>query len=190
MKKLFAAWVVCQCVVGWTAEPDVAPLSQTPVRMASEVLQDFPSALARSEERARLGRERQSLEAQYKVDMAQCYQHFDVNTCRLKARERRIAGDALLRQDELRFNAQERKIHALEVQRNLAERSSEAEQKKVPIERADLRKPEKIDPELRVTKRTEYEQKQREAAQHRIDVEKKLRERNKELAAPLPVPSQ
>ncbi len=186
MKKLFVTWVVCQCCVGWAAEPDVGPLSQA---SASDELQEFPSASERSEERARLARDRQSLEDQYKFDMAQCYQNFDVNTCRLDARERRIAGHALLRQDELRFNAQERKIHALEVKRNLAKRNVEAEQKNMPIERAeDPRTSKKNDPESRLTKRAEYEQKQREAAQHRSDVEKKLRERNKEPAAPLPVP--
>jgi hypothetical protein len=188
MKKLFVSWVVCQCFVVWAAEPDVAPLSQASARAASDVLQEFPSASERSEERARLARERQSLEDQYKFDMAQCYQNFDVNTCRLNARERRIAGHALLRQDELRFNAQERKIHALEVKRNLAKRNVEAEQKNMPIERADPRNPKKNDSESQLTKRAEYEQKQREAAQHRSDVEKKLRERNKEPAAPLPVP--
>jgi hypothetical protein len=43
---------------------------------------------------------------------------------------------------------------------------------------------------LQGTKRGEYEQKQREAAQRRAEIEKKIRERSKEPAAPLPVPGQ
>jgi hypothetical protein len=82
----------------------------------------------------------------------------------------------------------------------VAERTSEAERKKSETERAaaiaaskdraDANAQKQIDHALQGTKRGEYEQKQREAAQHRADVEKKQRERTKQPAAPLPVPGQ
>lgn len=154
---------------------------------------------ARNAERERLTRARQSLEAQYREDMKTCYQYFDVTSCRLKARDRRIEANALLRKQEIEFNAQERMRHAEETQRALAEKNSEAAMKKAQAERdaaiadgkvrADANAQKQIDHALQGTKRGDYEQKQREAAQHREDVAKKLRERNKEPAAPLPVPS-
>ena len=166
---------------------------------SSHLASDCPSEAERNEERARLSRVRQELEDQYNEDMKLCYQKFDVTNCRLKARDRRIEANASLRKEELIFNAQERKIHAIEVRRNLAERTGEAEQKKSETERAaaiaasksraDANAQKQIDHTLQGTKRGEYEQKQRDAAQHRADVEKKLQQRNKDAAAPLPVPS-
>ena len=172
----------------------------TDVAAASQVSVGIPSEAERNAERNRLSGERQMLENQYKEDMKACYQKFDVTRCRVTARDRRIEANATLRQEELRFNAQERQIHAIEVRRQLLERTSEAEQKKSEAdraaavaaskERAQGNANKQIDHALKGTKRGEYEQKQREAAQHRADVERKLRERSKDAAAPLPVPSQ
>lgn len=197
-KLILCVWPLF-CAASWAVEPVLTPQAPTAAPVASQETPDFPSATERSEERARLGGLRQALEDQYKSDMTQCYQQFDVTSCRLKARERRIEANALLRKDELRFQAQERQIHALETRRNLAERSSEAEQKKSEVERAanvaaakdraDAHAQKQIDHALQGTKRGEYEQKQREAAQHREDVAKKIRERKAEPAAPLPVPN-
>jgi hypothetical protein len=141
---------------------------------------------------------RQALDSQYKQDMSLCYQNFDVTSCRLKARDRRIEANSVLRREELRFNAQERQINAEDARRAVAERTSEAEQKNAEAERAatiaaakdraDANAQKQIDHALKGTKRGDYEQKQRDAAQHRADVEKKQRERSKEPAAPLPVP--
>ena len=189
-------WMLCVlpwvCAAAWALEPAAVPVE-------SQATVDFPSEDERSKERARLSGLRQALEDQYKADMAQCYQKFDVTNCRLQARERRIEANALLRVDELRFQAQERHIHALQTRRNLAERNSEAEQKKSEAERvanisaakdrADAHAQKQIDHALQGTKRGEYEQKQREAAQHREDVAKKNRERKAEPAASLPVPN-
>jgi len=142
---------------------------------------------------------RQQLDAQYQNEIKTCYQYFDVTSCRLKARDRRIEANALLRKDELRFNANERKIQAEQARRAVADRNSDAERKKSEAERAaaiaaskdraDANAQKQIDHALQGTKRGDYEEKQREAAQHREDVAKKLRERNKEPAAPLPVPT-
>jgi hypothetical protein len=178
-----------------------APLQRAQVasEAAHQVTADFPSEEERNAERSRLSRERQALEEQYKRDMQQCYQNFDVTSCRLKARDRRIEANALLRKDELKFNAQERQIHAIDARRNLAERTSEAEQKKSEAERAaaiaaskdraDANAQKQIEHALQGTKRGDFEQKQREAAQRREEAAKKIRERKGEPAAPLPVPN-
>ncbi len=198
MNKVVICLLTFVCSAACAVEPVSNAQAQMTVVTASQATPSFPSEAERSEERLRLSSERQALEDQYKSDMTQCYQKFDVTSCRLKARERRIEANALLRKDELRFNAQERQIHALDARRNLAERNSEAEQKKAEAERAatiaaakdraDANAQKQIDHALQGTKRGEYDQKQREAAQHRADIEKKLRERSKDAAAPLPAP--
>ena len=199
MNKVILFLLTFASVASWAVEPALSPKNQSAVHAASQDTPRFPSEVERNEERERLSRERQALEDQYKSDMTQCYQKFDVTSCRLKARERRIQANALLRKDELRFNAQERQIQAIETRRGLAERTSEAEQKKSEAERAatvaaakdraDANAQKQIDHALQGTKRGEYEQKQREAAQHREDVAKKIRERKGEPAAPLPIPN-
>jgi colicin import membrane protein len=164
----------------------------------NEATSEFPTESQRNAERERLTQARQALEDRYTQDMRQCYQKFDVNGCRIEARDRRIEANAALRPEELRFNAQERRIQAEETRRSVAERNSEAEKKKAEAQRAesiaaaksraDAHAQKQIDHALQGTKRGDYEQKQLDAAQHRADLEKKLRERTKEPAAPLPVP--
>lgn len=199
MNKTVFFSLMLACTMAGAVEPASDLKALAAGDAASQAAVSFPTEAERSAERIRLSGERQALEDQYKQDMKECYQKFDVTSCRLKARERRIEANTTLRQEELRFNAQERKIHALEVRRNLAERNSDADLKKSEAdraaaiaaskERADANAQKQIDHALQGTKRGEYEQKQREAAQHRADVEKKLRERSKDAAAPLPVPS-
>jgi len=199
MKKFAISLSFLLAMTAVFAAPDTQIEVTSPAVASASAAHTFPSEVERNEERERLSRERQALEDQYKSDMTQCYQKFDVTSCRLKARERRIQANALLRKDELRFNAQERQIHANEARRSLAERTSEAEQKKSEAERAatvaaakdraDANAQKQIDHALQGTKRGEYEQKQREAVQHREDVAKKIRERKGEPAAPLPVPN-
>jgi colicin import membrane protein len=199
MKKGLIFLSACVLVTAWATEPVPTQQAQVAVDAAQQADTRFPSEEERNEERSRLSRERQALEEQYKRDMQQCYQNFDVTSCRLKARNRRIEANSVLRKDELRFNAQERQIHGMDARRNLAERTSEAEQKKSDAERAaaiaaskdrsDVNAQKQIDHALQGTKRGEFEQKQREAAQRREDAAKKIRERKGEPAAPLPVPS-
>ena len=160
----------------------------------------YPTEEARNAERDRLTKARQQLDDEYNQAMKSCYQAFDVNTCRLKARDRRIEAKNGLRQEEIRFNKLERQIQTQEAQKKLADRTSEAEVKRLEAERAervaaskdraDANAQKQIDHALQGTKRGEYEQRQREAAQRRADIEKKRRERSKEPAAPLPVPGQ
>ena len=167
---------------------------------SAELVSGFPSEAQRDEERTRLTLQRQQFEEKYKQEMKQCYQNFDVTSCRIEARDRRIEANKILRKDELRFNALERQIHAEETRGSIAERNSEAQIKEAEARRAasiaasketaDENAKKQIEHALQGTKRGEYEQRQREAAQHKADLEKKLRERNKEPAAPLPRPGE
>ena len=189
MKKLCIALSVIVCMAAWSADS----------ASVAEGLALFPTEEARQQERARLDLARQQLEAQYQEAFRQCYQKFDVTTCRLEARDRRIEANQALRQEELRFNAIERKIRSDDAKRRVEDRNSEASRKDAEAqraqavaaarERADANAQKQIDHALQGTKRGEYDQKQREAAEHRANVEKKLRERTKEPAAPLPVPT-
>lgn len=182
MKIVWVVFCMVSLQAAWSAE-------------TSEV-----AAADRDAQRERLKQARQQLEDQYKSELKQCYQYFDVTGCRLKARERRIEANALLRQEELVFNAQERQIKADDARRDLAERNSEAERKNSEAhraqalsaskERADANAQKQIDHALQGTKRGDYEQRQRDATQHREEVAKKQRERTKEPAAPLPAPAQ
>jgi colicin import membrane protein len=184
------------------AEPDTQNEVATPaVASASasvSAAHAFPSEEERAAERQRLDQKSRQIEDQYKQDMTQCYQKFDVVSCRLQARDRRIEAKAALRKEELPFKAMERHIKTEEAKQKLADRQSEAKLKKdeadraeaiaAAKDRADANAQKQIDHALKGTKRGDYEQKQRDAAQHRADVEKKQRERSKEPAAPLPVP--
>lgn len=163
-----------------------------------QVTTDVSTVEARQAEGQRLSRLRQKLDDDYQQEVKACYQFFDVTRCRIEARERRIHANAALRKEELRYNASERRIQAAEAIERTEEKNSDAKLKEAEaqraqamqarIERADANAQKQMEHELQGTKRGEYEQKQREAAQHRADVEKKLRERTKEPAAPLPVP--
>jgi colicin import membrane protein len=139
---------------------------------------------------------RQQLEAAYNQEMAVCYQTFDVTSCRLQARERRLQAHALLRKDEIAFNALERRIKAEEAERRAAEnnalaleraqtRPSDAAQNAKAL--ADRAAQKLADHAERGQQREAYEQKQREAAQRRADQERKLRQRDKPPPASLPV---
>ena len=185
MKKAILFFTCAACI--WTAS-----YSQTQVPASA------PSLEARQAEGQRLSALRQKLEDTYQQELKACYQNFDVTSCRIHARERRIQANAALRKEELRYNATERRIQAEEAVQRTEEKTSEAKTKEAQAnraqavqaskDRADANAQKQMEHELQGTKRGEYEQKQREAAQRRADVEKKLRERTKEPAAPLPVP--
>ena len=80
MKKTFVGLMACACLFAQAVE------SAEVVDGASS----FPTPEAREQERARLDAARQQLETQYNEALKQCYQQFDVTSCRLKARDRRI----------------------------------------------------------------------------------------------------
>ncbi len=198
MNKLLFVLNLCVCVVAFAADVDVQSESASSAVGAASHAAVFPSEEARAQERQRLDQKKQQIDDQYKQDMKQCYQQFDVVSCKIKARDHRIEAKAALRKEELPFKVMERQIKTEEAKQRLAERQSEAKLKKdeadraeaiaAAKDRADANAQKQIDHALKGTKRGDYEQKQRDAAQHREDVAKKLRERNKEPAAPLPVP--
>lgn len=198
MKKLLIVLSSCLGIAAFAADVDAGIELVTPTNVAASDTFVFPSEEERARERQRLDAIGQKIEDQYKQDMQQCYQQFDVVSCKIKARDRRIEAKAALRKEELPFKAMERQIKTEEAKQRLAERQSEAKIKKdeadraeaiaAAKERADRNAQKQIDHALKGTKRGDYEQKQLDAAQHREDVAKKLRERNKEPAAPLPVP--
>lgn len=198
MKKFAISLNLLLAVTAVFAEPDTQIEVATPAVASASAAHAFPSEEDRAAERRRLDQKSQQIEDQYKQDTKQCYQQFDVVSCKIKARDRRIEAKAALRKEELPFKAMERYIKTEEAKQKLADRQSEAKLKKdeadraeaiaAAKERADANAQKQIDHALKGTKRGEYEQKQRDAAQHRADAEKKQRERNKEPAAPLPVP--
>jgi hypothetical protein len=138
---------------------------------------------------------RAAMEQAYQQDMAVCYQRFDVVSCRNEAREKRIATNAALRKDELAHNASERQRAADEAQRRADEKLRDAQQKAMEAAAHDASPSSQSHPLTASTQtakdnsqRAAYEQKQREAAERRDSMEKRLRERNKPPAAPLPLP--
>ena len=157
-----------------------------------------PTSEERQAEGQRLSALRQKLEDNYQQEFKACYQKFDVTSCRIEARERRIHANAVLRQEELKFNASERQIKAAEVQRRIAEKQADAQRDEAQTQRAESVQQAKDRAERNAEKQVEhankggsreaYEAKQREAAEHRANLQKKLRERDKPPAASLPVP--
>ena len=135
---------------------------------------------------------RAAMEQAYQQDMAVCYQRFDVVSCRNEAREKRIELNAALRKDELAHNASERQRAADEAQRRLDERQRDAQEKAAQAvtresTTSNARYP-KSQPVNDNGQRAAYEQKQREAAERRSNIDKRLRERDKPPATPLPLP--
>jgi hypothetical protein len=184
MKKIWLVFIWFVSTWGYAVEP---------------VAHVFPSEEERAIERQRLDQKSQLIENQYKQDMKQCYQEFDVVNCKIKARDRRIEAKAALRKEELPFKAMERQIKTEDAKQRLAERQSDAKLKQEEADRAqalaeakqraDANAQKQIDHELKGTKRGAYEQKLRDAEAHRAQAQKKQRERDKEPAAPLPVPN-
>lgn len=136
---------------------------------------------------------RAAIEQTYQQDMAVCYQRFDVVSCRNEAREKRIQTSAALRKDELAHNARERQLAAQEAQRRSDEKLRESEEKAIDAAAREAQPQNSTrSPQLKQShdnsERAAYEQKQREAAERRSSIEKRLRERDKPPAAPLPLP--
>jgi colicin import membrane protein len=160
--------------------------------------EDFPTPEERQATSERLTEQRDAIERDYKQALKDCYQRFDVNACRSQARERRIAADKALRPEELAHKAMERRVRAEEARQRLEEKTSDAKQKEDAArraqalearqQRADAAEQKQIEHELKGTHRGEYEARLRQAQEHRANVEKRLRERGKPPAAPLPVP--
>lgn len=158
----------------------------------------WPSEAERQAESSRLDMRRQQLEDAYNQDMRACYQQFNVTSCRLQARDRRIEAHVQLRKDELALKDLERRIKAETAKQRMADRDNEVQQQQAQLEReqavqnaqarAQRQAEKQAEHDAKGGEREAYERKQREAQAHRDNLEKKRRERDKPPAAPLPVP--
>lgn len=188
---LIALWML-MCLTGAGAQ-DAAPLKTDAVNVS---LPDNDSAAERAVQRQQLATRRQQLETDYNEAMKLCYQKFDVTSCRLDARERRLQANAVLRKDEIVFNTVDRRLRAEEAERRSAENDAAARDREQARQTeaadnakalADRAAQKQADHATRGQQREAYDQKQREAAQRRTDLEQKRRERAKPAAA-LPLP--
>lgn len=110
--------VLCACVL-LAVLPTAGALAQT----------TEPSLQERQAQAAQLQARRTALERAYQQDVAQCYQKFDVTSCRNAAREKHIEANAALRQQELAHSARERMLAAQEAQRRTEEKQRDAQNK-------------------------------------------------------------
>jgi hypothetical protein len=159
---------------------------------------EIPSDEDRLGESTRLEKKREEMDANYQKAMRECYQRFDVVGCQLKARDKRLEVLAVLRKEENKFNALERQIKAFESIQRTAEKTSDAQLQEAENQRQDAQQAAKDRQERTEQKkqdyanqgknRPNYEAKQREAAEHRADTEKRLQERTNAPADPLPSP--
>lgn len=166
--------------------------AQSALSVASE-LSPEPTQEERDAEGARLRAKRAELEKRFQQEVKECYQKFDVTSCRMEARNKRIVAHEALRKEELLYNARERRISALEAQQRLQERQQEAHRKAEEAQAASPKPSKQVTDESskrqnEITQRAQYEQKHREAQERRTSAEQRMRERDKPPAAPLPVP--
>ena len=131
MNKWLFVLNLCVCAVAFAADVDVQSESASSAVGAASHAAVFPSEEARAQERQRLDQKKQQIDDQYKQDMKQCYQQFDVVSCKIKARDHRIEAKAALRKEELPFKVMERQIKTEEAKQRLAERQSEAKLKRM-----------------------------------------------------------
>jgi TolA-binding protein len=159
---------------------------------------EIPSDEERLAESTRLEKKREEMDATYQKAMRECYQRFDVVGCQLKARDKRLLVLAVLRKEENKFNALERQIKAFESIQRTAEKTSDAQQQEAANQREEAQQSAKDRLERTEQKKQDYDSqgknrpnfdaKQREAAEHRADTEKRLQERTNAPANPLPSP--
>ncbi len=159
---------------------------------------EIPSDEDRLAESTRLEKKREEMDANYQKAMRECYQRFDVVGCQLKARDKRLEVLSVLRKEENKFNALERQIKAFESIQRTADKTSEAQQQDAANQRQEAQQAAKDRLERTEQKKQDYDNqgknranfdaKQREAAEHRADTEKRLQERTNAPADPLPSP--
>jgi hypothetical protein len=205
MKTRFISLWTLLCLAGAFAQDvthtiSVEPSSSAAALVAGTQLEvhsqpPVPSADERAALSQQLAARRQQLEADYKQAMTFCYQKFDVTSCRLEARERRLLAHAVLRKEEIAFNTLERRLKADEAERSSVENNAlvlEREQSrqtdaannaKAAVDRASQKQANHA---AQGQQREAYEQKQRDAAQRRLDLEQKRRERARPPSAALP----
>jgi colicin import membrane protein len=184
-----------------------------------DALQGLPSVSA---ERARIEAIRQRELSVFDAREAECYRRFAVNSCLAKVQsERRATLADLKRQEQVLNDAERRQRGAAQLRLNEEKAqeklqrdldaaqtdnaAAQAERKKAQDDKrkahanaaqgassAPRTKAAPASPTGSATARTEYERKQQEAAQRRLDAEKRQREKAASKASkplkPLPVP--
>ena len=138
--------------------------------------------------------QRDALENDYKAKLRQCYQEFNVASCRNDARDKYVVAHRALRKLEVEQAAQERQIQAHDARQRLIERQNDAAQRAQEASRAqeaakdraanNAQKQSDHIPES--SKRFQFDEKQREAQQRREELIRRERERDKPRSAPLP----
>lgn len=163
--------------------------------LAQDVALPIPSEADRAALSQQLAARRQQLETDYNQAMTFCYQKFDVTSCRLEARERRLQAHAVLRKEEIAFNTVERRLKAEEAERRSAENNALAREREQTRQTdaadnakaaADRAAQKQADHAAQGQQREAYDQKQRDAVQRRLDLEQKRRDRAKPPSAALP----
>lgn len=166
-------------------------------------------------ERARIAAGRKAADERFKAEEKACYARFAVTDCVAEAKVRRREAVGELRRQEIALNDLERKDRAAKRLREIEERNSNAKQEQAANQRAKAqvqqqgreqrsagkakkqepraeaapkapRTPKPMDPAEAAEHRRQYEDKLRDAEEHRKRVAKHLAERKKPPAAPLP----
>ena len=140
--------------------------------------------------------QRDTLEAGYRQQLKQCYQMFDVTRCRNEAREQYTVAHRALSKLENEHAGQVRHLDAQDARQRLMDRQADATQRAQEAERAQqqsqdraLRNADKQnDHAPESSKRSQFDEKQRDAQERRLEVERRAREREKPRAAGLPAP--
>ena len=138
--------------------------------------------------------QRNALDARYRGELKQCYQEFNVTACRNEAREKYAVDHRELSKREQAQAAQERRVSADDARRRLAQRQNESADREreaqraqqESIDRAQRNADKQNDHAPEASKRSQFDEKQRDAQQRREEIQRRERERDKPRAAPLP----
>lgn len=183
MTRFFVALI--GLVMAWTSVHAQTPTQESDV-----------DKVALNERGRALKAERDALEKSYKAQLKQCYQEFNVTSCRNEAREKYVVSNRALQKRENEQSTQERHVQAQEARQRLADRQAEAADRareaeraqQSSIERAARNAEKQADHVPEASKRSQFEEKQADAQQRREEVARRAREREKDKprAAPLP----
>lgn len=167
----------------------------------AQVQAQVPGELPQRDEVQARGRalqqERDALESQYKQQLKQCYQDFDVTRCRNAAREAYVVQHRALRNRENAQAADARLLDAEAARQRLRDKQNDAldraraaeQAQQNAAQRATQNTNKQSDHQPDASKRSQFDEKQREAVERRQEVDRRAREREKPRAAPLPSPT-
>ena len=189
-------WGLCLFFT-WAISTNMA-LAQDGNKPASSNTTPMPNRESVAARGLELKSQREKLEQDYKAQTKQCYQAFNVTDCRIQAREQYTVSHRALRKLEVEQAAQERQIKTQDAQQRLSERDRQNQQRQTDAQQAQGESAERANNLARKqsdhlqghdNKRSQFEDKQRDAQQHREEVQRRTRERDKPRATPLPAES-